>query len=72
MLSAVQIFNNPNIHFKSEISSFWYNLDVLTTLIIRNKKIEYRYFRQTGHKGKKFDKTKKGALNIGNRTLSWW
>jgi hypothetical protein len=63
MLSAVQIFNNPNIHFKSENFIILANISWMYLLHAhyRNKKIEYRYFRQTGQR-KKFDKTKKGAF----------
>ena len=62
MLTAVQIFNNPNIQFKSEsyivlsIISWTYLLHAY----YRSKKIEYRYFEMHGTR-KKFDKTKRGA-----------
>lgn len=61
-LAAVQIFNNPNITFKSEtyvvlmIISWTYLLHAY----FRDKKIEYRYFEQNG-KRRKFDTTKHGA-----------
>jgi len=61
-LAAVQIFNNPNITFKSEsyivlmIIAWTYLLHAL----FRDKKIEYRYFKQQGQR-KQFDKTKHGA-----------
>lgn len=62
MLSAVQIFNNPNIQFKSE--SFIVLAIIAWTYLLhahfRNKKIEYRYFNQ-GEKRKSFDTTKQGA-----------
>ena len=62
MLTAVQIFNNPNIQFKSE--SFIVLSNIAWTYLLhayyRTKKIEYRYFKQHG-KRKRFDKTKKGA-----------
>lgn len=62
MLSAVQIFNNPNIQFKSE------NFIVLSTIAwmyllhayYRQNNIEYRYFRTAGER-KRFDRTKRGA-----------
>lgn len=62
MLTAVQIFNNPNIQFKSE--SFIVLSNIAWTYLLhayyRTKKIEYRYFKQHG-KRKRFDRTKKGA-----------
>jgi hypothetical protein len=62
MLSAVQIFNNPNIHFKSENFIILANISWMYLLhaYYRDKKIDYRYFRQNGQR-KKYDKTKKGA-----------
>jgi len=62
-LTAVQVFNNPNIHFKSEsyvvlsIISWTYLLHAY----YRANKIEYRYYKQIG-KRRRFDKTKKGAF----------
>lgn len=63
MLSAVQIFNNPNILFKSENFIILANISWMYLLhaYYREKKIEYRYFRQT-EKKRIFDKTKKGAF----------
>ncbi len=62
MLSAVQIFNNPNIQFKSE--SFIVLAVISWTYLLhafyRNNKIEYRYFDQ-GEKRKSFHTTKHGA-----------
>jgi hypothetical protein len=62
MLTAVQIFNNPNIQFKSE--SFIVLSNIAWTYLLhayyRMNGIEYRYFTQHG-KRKRFDKTKKGA-----------
>ncbi len=62
MLTAVQIFNDPNIHFKSE--SFIVLSNIAWTYLLhayyRTKKIEYRYFKQHGQR-KRFDRTKKGA-----------
>ena len=62
MLSAVQIFNNPSIHFKSETFIVLSNIAwiYLFHAFYREKGIEYRYFKQTG-RNRKFDKTKKGA-----------
>lgn len=63
MLAAVQIFNNPNILFKSEtfivlsIISWTYMLHAY----YRSKKIEYRYYEMHGTR-KRFDKTKRGAF----------
>jgi len=62
MLTAVQIFNNPNVQFKSE--SFIVLSNIAWTYLFhayfRTKKIEYRYFEQHGSR-KRFNKTKKGA-----------
>jgi hypothetical protein len=62
MLTSVQIFNNPNIQFKSE--SFIVLTIIAWTYMLhayyRKKQIEYRYYEQHG-KRKKFDKTKNGA-----------
>ncbi|MGB8480515.1 MAG: DUF3644 domain-containing protein [Acidobacteriaceae bacterium] len=63
MLTAVQIYNNPQIEFKSE-------LFIITTVIAwtylmhayyRKKGIEYRQFRQIGER-KRFLKTTFGAI----------
>jgi len=62
MLCAVQIFNNPNIVFKSE--SFIVLSMVAWTYLLhsyyRSQKIDYRYFKQ-GTTRKKYDKTKRGS-----------
>ena len=62
MLTAVQIFNNPNISFKSE--SYVVLMTISWTYLLhayyRGKRVEYRYFIQTGQR-RKFDKTKNGA-----------
>ncbi len=62
MLTAVQIFNNPNIQFKSE--SFIVLSNIAWTYLLhayyRTNKIEYRYFEQHGSR-KRFNKTKEGA-----------
>lgn len=62
MLTAVQIFNNPNILFKSE--SFVVLAIIAWTYLLhsyyRGKGIEYRYFTINGTR-RKFDKTKNGA-----------
>lgn len=63
MLAAVQVFNNPNILFKSEtfvvlsIISWTYMLHAY----YRSKTIEYRYYEMHGAR-KRFDKTKRGAF----------
>jgi hypothetical protein len=61
-LSAVQIFNNPNITFKAE--AYIVLMVIAWTYLLhayyRSKKIEYRYFTMVGTK-KKFDTTSKGA-----------
>lgn len=62
MLAAVQIFNNPNIQFKSESYIVLANIawTYLLHAYFRSNKIEYRYFEQHGQR-KKFNKTKRGA-----------
>lgn len=61
-LAAVQVFNNPNITFKSEM--FIVMMVVAWTYLMhafyRGQHIEYRYYRQTGNK-RKYDRTSKGA-----------
>jgi hypothetical protein len=61
-LAAVQIFNNPNINFKSE--SYIVLMNIAWTYLLhahyRGAKIEYRYFSMTGTR-RRFDKTKHGA-----------
>lgn len=61
-LAAVQIFNNPNITFKSE--TYVVLMIIAWTYLLhayyRSNKIEYRYFTQNGRR-KIFDKTKHGA-----------
>ncbi|MDH5672824.1 MAG: DUF3644 domain-containing protein [Myxococcales bacterium] len=62
-LAAVQIFNNPNITFKSE--TYVVLMIIAWTYLLhayyREKKIEYRYF-QDGSKRRSFDRTKHGAF----------
>lgn len=62
ILTAVQVFNNPNIQFKSE--SFIVLSIIAWTYLLhayyRDRKIEYRYFDQ-GAKKKRFHTTKNGA-----------
>ncbi len=61
-LAAVQIFNNPNISFKSE--SYVVLMIIAWTYLLhayfKKEKIEYRYFDQNGAR-KRFHKTKHGA-----------
>lgn len=61
-LAAVQIFNNPNITFKSE--SYIVLMVIAWTYLLhahyRSMGIEYRYYEQRGQR-KRFDKTKHGA-----------
>lgn len=61
-LAAVQIFNNPNITFKSE--SYVVLMVIAWTYLLhayfRDQKIEYRYFRVKGQR-REFDRTKHGA-----------
>lgn len=74
MLTAVQVFNNPNITFKSE--SFIVLAIISWTYLLhayyREKGIEYRYFEQRG-KRRKFDTTKNGADKYWEleRCLDW-
>lgn len=61
-LSAVQIFNNPNISFKAEayivlMSISW---TYLLHAYYREKGVEYRYYEMQGQR-KRFHKTGKGA-----------
>ena len=61
-MAAVQIFNNPQISFKSEL--FIVTMHIAWTYLLhayyRNSKIDYRYYSQNGER-KRFDKTKHGA-----------
>ena len=61
-LSAVQIYNNPNIQFKSEI--FIVLMVIAWTYLMhaffRDKGIDYRYYEKK-NKRKKYHKTSKGA-----------
>lgn len=61
-LAAVQIFNNPNITFKSE--TYTVLMIIAWTYLLhayyRNNKIEYRHHKISGHR-KSFDRTKHGA-----------
>lgn len=63
ILCAVQIFNNPNIVFKSE--SFIVLVNISWTYFLhayyREKGIDIRYFKQ-GAKTKRYDKTARGAF----------
>jgi len=65
MLCAVQIFNNPNIVFKSE--SFIILSNVSWTYFLhayfRDKGVDYRYYKQ-GLKIKKYDRTNRGAYKF--------
>lgn len=62
MLSAVQIYNNPNIHFKTE--SFIVLSNIAWTYLMhayyKSKGIDYRYYSYKG-KRKVYDRTKNGA-----------
>jgi len=61
-LAAVQIFNNPNITFKSE--SYVVLMIIAWTYLLhayfKSKRIEYRYYQNNGTR-RVFDKTKHGA-----------
>lgn len=62
MLAAVQIYNNPQITFKTEtfITLSIISWTYLLHAYYRTKKIEYRYCKAVGEK-KRFEKTKHGA-----------
>lgn len=61
-LAAVQVFNNPNVTFKSE--TYVMLMVVAWTYLLhayyRGKGVDYRYFAQ-GAKRKRYDRTKNGA-----------
>lgn len=63
MLCAVQIFNNPNVVFKSE--SFIVLANIAWTYLLhayfREKGVDYRYYELKVRR-KKYDKTKRGAF----------
>lgn len=63
MLTAVQIFNNPQIEFKSEL--FIVTTTIAWTYLLhayyRKHRIEYRRF-QEGNKRRRFIRTKHGAI----------
>lgn len=61
-LSAVQIFNNPLMRFKSEayIVLMMIAWTYLFHAYYRKNKFEYRYFQNKGSR-RKFDRTKRGA-----------
>lgn len=62
ILASVQIYNNPQITFKSEtfITLSIIAWTYLMHAFYRGKGIEYRYFKEKGKK-KQFDKTRRGA-----------
>ncbi len=64
-LAAVQIFNNPQITFKSEV--FIVLMNIAWTYMLhayyRKSAIEYRYFDQKGAK-RRFHRTAKGAFKF--------
>ena len=62
IMAAVQIYNNPQITFKSET---FITLSIIAWTYLmhayyRGKSIDYRYFKKKGKK-KQFDKTRRGA-----------
>jgi hypothetical protein len=61
-LAAVQIFNNPNVTFKSE--TYVMLMIIAWTYLLhayyRGQRIDYRYFTQ-GQQRKRYDRTKHGA-----------
>ncbi len=62
-LAAVQVFNNPNVTFKSE--TYVVLMTIAWTYLLhahyREKSVDYRYFDQ-GPKRRKYDRTKSGAF----------
>lgn len=62
-LTAVQIFNNPNVTFKSE--TYAVLMVIAWTYMLhayyRDKNVDYRYFTQLARR-KRFDRTKNGAF----------
>ena len=62
-LAAVQIFNNPNVTFKSETYIVLMNIawTYLLHAYYRAKKVDYRHFTQ-GSKRKHYNRTKNGAF----------
>lgn len=62
-LSAIQVFNNPNIRFKSE--TFIVLTVIAWTYLLhayyRQQKIEYRYFERTPSGSRRFIRTEDGA-----------
>jgi predicted adenine nucleotide alpha hydrolase (AANH) superfamily ATPase len=66
-IAAVQIFNNPNIYFKSElfIVTILISWTYLLHAYFRNKNIEYRYVSKKGTR-KKIIQQKEALINFGN------
>ncbi|MBN9692412.1 MAG: DUF3644 domain-containing protein [Verrucomicrobia bacterium] len=64
-LAAVQIFNNPQITFKSEMFIVLMNIawTYMLHAYFRKHGVEYRYFEQKG-KNRRFDRTAKGAYKF--------
>lgn len=62
MLSAVQIYNNPQVDFKSEtfITLAVISWTYLLHAYFRKRGIDYRYYKRIGAR-KKYDRTKHGA-----------
>lgn len=62
-LTAVQIFNNPNVTFKTE--TYVVLMNIAWTYLLhahyRAKRVNYRYYTQ-GTKKKQYDRTKNGAF----------
>lgn len=63
IMAAVQIYNNPQITFKSEtfITLSIISWTYLMHAYYRGKGVDYRYFEKKGKK-KQFDKTRHGAI----------
>ncbi len=64
-LAAVQIFNNPQITFKSEMFIVLMNIawTYMLHAYFRKHGVEYRYFEQKGA-NRRFDRTAKGAYKF--------
>lgn len=70
-LAAVQVFNNPNVTFKSETYVVLMNIawTYLLHAFYRAEKVDYRYSAE-GSKKKQYDRTRSGAFkHLGIRGL---
>jgi uncharacterized protein DUF3644 len=65
-LAAVQIFNNPQITFKSDVFIVLMNIawTYLLHAYYRKRRIDYRYSRKKRNKPRRFERTAKGAYKF--------